>query len=583
VALLGLGLALPSATPAGAQAIIDNGVVQLGVNREGHLNLDGGTPTPQTGTTVVGLRYIPTNSEGTSPGCLCEGWGAADATSGITGYANISTDAGANFITPISFSVSGAGTKPESVARSAESVVTIGGILRVTQNYHPSVSPNLYEVTVTIQNISGATVSPRYRRTMDFDVEPTAFSEFMTIEIGTAANLIDASDNGFSTANPLGGGVTDIGSCGPPSYTDCGPTDHGAVFDFGFDPLAPGAAVTFQIYYGAAGTELAALAALSAVGAEVYALGQPAGGQETGAPNTFIFGFSGVGGVPVLPQCELSPASSINPVGTVHTVTATVTLNGAPVPANGIDFDVVAGPHIGATGSGTTNLSGQASFSYTGTIVGTDTIEATGSVGDQPFLCRASKQWVPASDTTPPFCQVAALRSGPPAQLDIKVQDTGSGLASIVVLVSENSNTPIPPFTVGTNAALIITSTKINQSLRSRVELRVTDVAGNVTECDPVLTLTTREEGQPVTETIPGIPRAEDKVTINNGFPGFKNLEIEVNGTKFKVHGLKDGQQVTIDVSSAMLDGNSNVFVLRATGKPGSWANVMIWDGIGSP
>ena len=37
---------------------------------------------------MVGLRYEPLNLDSTSPGCACEGWGIADAGSGLTGYAN---------------------------------------------------------------------------------------------------------------------------------------------------------------------------------------------------------------------------------------------------------------------------------------------------------------------------------------------------------------------------------------------------------------------------------------------------------------------------------------------------------------
>ena len=64
----------------------------------------------------------------------------------------------------------------------------------------------------------------------DWDVEPTAFSEFVTIETGTATNLLYSSDNGFETANPLGS-RSEILFTG--EAVDSGPSDHGALFDFG--------------------------------------------------------------------------------------------------------------------------------------------------------------------------------------------------------------------------------------------------------------------------------------------------------------------------------------------------------------
>lgn len=304
-----------AAHPPFGDAIISNGTVQLGVHSLGHLNVAGGAPSSGSGTTVVGLRYVPTGAESTAPGCLCEGWGAADAISGMTGHAN--EDDGVVNLTPVSFA---------SNATSAVSVVDIGTMLRVTHDYHPSSSPNLYEVAVSITNISAAAVDLRYRRVMDWDVEPTAFNEFVTIQ-GTAAatEVVFASNNGFASANPLAG-PSNLGAVG--DFVDAGPADHGALFDFAFGMLAPSATKSFKIYYGAAGTEAGALAALAAVGAEVYSFGQAnvPNGPSQGVPNTFIFAFAGVGGVPVAQVCAvpdpLPPGTIIAAPGVVTVGTA---------------------------------------------------------------------------------------------------------------------------------------------------------------------------------------------------------------------------------------------------------------------
>src|SRR5690349_9569762 len=54
----------PTATDLPPYGLIDNGVVQLGVNPEGDLNV---FPNPQEpsarGTIPVGLRYMPTNDD----------------------------------------------------------------------------------------------------------------------------------------------------------------------------------------------------------------------------------------------------------------------------------------------------------------------------------------------------------------------------------------------------------------------------------------------------------------------------------------------------------------------------------------
>jgi PKD repeat protein len=301
-------------------AIIANGTVQLGVNPTGNLNVPGGTlSTGSSGTTFVGLRYLPTGGEATAPGCLCEGWGVADAATGLTGYANIAADGGARYMVVESF---------VRTATEATSIVNVQGKLRVTHAYKPVAStPNLYEAEVTIENISpNAIADLRYRRVMDWDISPNTFSEYVTIQgTASATDVLFASDNGFASANPLAprGGLSG-------DFVDSGPADHGALFDFKFGSLDAAAKKTFKIYYGAAGTESDALAALGIVGAEVYSFGQanwngtgdfrsPGGappgtfGKTTGQPHTFIFAFKGVGGVIVVPPPNQSPVS--NPGG----------------------------------------------------------------------------------------------------------------------------------------------------------------------------------------------------------------------------------------------------------------------------
>lgn len=86
-------------------------------------------------------------------------------------------------------------------------------------------------------------------------------------------------------------------------------------------------------------------------------------------------------GVSVISDIDLAPATAARTVGQSHTVTATVTTDdpsaGTPVVGTPVTFTVIAGPHMGTTGTGTTIASGVASFSYTGTAAGEDTIEAT--------------------------------------------------------------------------------------------------------------------------------------------------------------------------------------------------------------
>lgn len=334
--LLIAGVQISQVNPAFADAIIDfggvGGLVQLGVADEGTLSVVGGSAS-SAGTQIppyVGVRYMPTNAEAIAIGAwFGEGWGVAAAgVSPFSGYTNnfsstnVAPQLGVGLTEPY---VPNNSTGTGSTASQFRSVVDVTDTalgtrgLRVTHDFHPSASPRLYQVDVTIANTGSAAVADlRYRRVLDWDVEPTARSEFVTIGGLPATNVIFTNDNGFSSADPLVAAGGDIGGCGVNvNFTDCmdavgafGGSDHGALFDLDFGGLAAGASRSFKIFYGAAGTEAAADAARAAVGIEVYSYGQcnphpgffvtsdPSCSETTGTPNTFIFGLAGVGGTP---------------------------------------------------------------------------------------------------------------------------------------------------------------------------------------------------------------------------------------------------------------------------------------------
>lgn len=298
---------------ASAAAFINSGSLTLGVNDEGHLNvsdtgLAGYPGVSVQGVSAVGLRYNVGGDSyaSTEPGCLCEGWGVGLVSSGASGYANVSVD-GVQNLSLVSFS---------STASTATSVVNVldgsgAAVLEVTHFYHPTaLTANLYQVDVSIRNLTGAAIADGdlvYRRVMDWDIEPTSFSEYVTIAGVPAAlglangnNVRRTGDNGFDTANPLNTFGATISCPQDTNFTDCGPDDHGAVFDFEFEGLADGESRVFTTYYGAAGSEPDALAALTAVGAGLYSLGQNSNGDAgavSDTPVTFIFAFGSDDGV----------------------------------------------------------------------------------------------------------------------------------------------------------------------------------------------------------------------------------------------------------------------------------------------
>ncbi len=74
----------------------------------------------------------------------------------------------------------------------------------------------------------------------------------------------------------------------------------------------------------------------------------------------------------------LSPPTGTSQLGQPYTVTASVTDGtGQPLSNVNVTFKVIPGPNLNTTGSGTTNASGSATFTYTSHAAGTDTIQAS--------------------------------------------------------------------------------------------------------------------------------------------------------------------------------------------------------------
>jgi hypothetical protein len=182
-------------------------------------------------------------------------------------------------------------------------------------------------------------------------------------------------------------------------------------------------------------------------------------------------------------------------------------------------------------------------------------------------------------DGAPPLCQVDHIDLGPPVRLHILVQDGLSGIGGIAVAQADNAAVSIPPFQSGDGSPLDVVATKMDASRSSQVALRVVDAVGNVRDCDPILTEEVRMAGKPVSHTYPGIPPEEHIVTVSNGDPGLEKLDIQVNRRRFRLTGLRPGEERALDVAAAVIPGQSSTFTLTAQGRPGGRAAVLIRNG----
>ena len=297
---VGLGLAI-AAGHAQAAATLVNGRIALGVNDAGHLNTTVGNVAQNAGRTGLSYDFAGDGSnfrDATSPGCFCEGWGVS-VDGSVSGSANV------NFGSPINLTVDSF----SSTATTATSAVHLSSLpgISVTHAYAPADNAPgaLFKSVVTIANTTGATVDDvKYVRVMDWDVPLTEFSEYVTIQGTATTTLLERShDNGFNSADPLASDSPLNAATADVDFVDDGPADHGAYFRFNFGSLADGESAEFTIFYGAAANQREAEAAIAAEGIELFSLGQS---NPTGSPGddlpTYIFGFTGVGGEPVIPD-----------------------------------------------------------------------------------------------------------------------------------------------------------------------------------------------------------------------------------------------------------------------------------------
>ena len=128
----------------------------------------------------------------------------------------------------------------------------------------------------------------------------------------------------------------------------------------------------------------------------------------------------GGGGCPSGCSCEcgsivLSPECAVNNIGTSHTVTATVSCCECGCSISGCDvtFEVISGPNTGQSGTDSTDANGEATFTYTGTIEGTDIIEArmndhcSCGTSDTVYSNQVTKKWVDPDAEIPEFPTIA--------------------------------------------------------------------------------------------------------------------------------------------------------------------------------
>jgi type IV pilus assembly protein PilY1 len=276
--LVGVALAVGAVAAQAAPAVLDTGLIQMGV--ADNAGLGQGT----------GVGLVGPTGDAITPGCLCEGWGAA--ANGVSGY----TDG--NYGTTGIVSALLTVTTASGPGLSASSVVLLSNGLQVTHTYSYAAGGKLFQVAIDLKNTTGATLTDvRYARTLDWDVTPGYFNNnYTTVYGGTPSGpggaVLTTSTNPFAAADPMvfrsqEQDTNVVDSIG----------DKGGFFVFGFGDLAAGASHDFTTYIGADRTVSGLLAALGSVGTEAYSYttGDATGTDGHPFAPAYGYGFVGLG------------------------------------------------------------------------------------------------------------------------------------------------------------------------------------------------------------------------------------------------------------------------------------------------
>lgn len=263
--------------------------------------------------------------------------------------------------------------------------------------------------------------------------------------------------------------------------------------------------------------------------------------------------------------------------------------------------------NLASGGSATTSANG--SYAFSGLAGGSQTVTAPGTASGFTLGTPSSLSAnLPAGGAVPdlnfgyrdnvaPVCAVYGSANPP----YMTYRDIGSGIVRLTVTKNLNTNflvtiTPGPnaftpatvvnPFamptgTVATYATpttslITVTAQRINTAVSAQLIVVAHDAFGNSVTCDPVETTVTKLRQDRGVQTFTDLPHDEHVVTIENGSPGLRGMDIIVNGVEFRVRGLDDGEARRVNVRRAMVPGHQNVITLVPRGRRGESADVTI-------
>jgi uncharacterized repeat protein (TIGR01451 family) len=281
------------------------------------------------------------------------------------------------------------------------------------------------------------------------------------------------------------------------------------------------------------------------------------------------------------PTFTVTPSSAARSVGETHTVTANVTQpTGAPYPDQTVNFSVTAGPNTGLSATKGTDASGNATFAYSSSKAGTDTITVNYPAWQMTKTVTVTWSIVRHSDpkltmSAPGFVRVGrpaaftavVSNGGPDTTTGVELRATipsGATLVSASSTVGSCSGTAPMICVIGTLANGASATVTINLSSGAAGSL---SLGGTVQgDYDTNTSNNTASVSVPVLEQN-AIPPAPPPSSSPGTFNAVGTGTISVNGA------VKPGDEQFVLNSGDVVDvGNGIITFTDSNGISGSWA-----------
>ena len=210
-------------------------------------------------------------------------------------------------------------------------------------------------------------------------------------------------------------------------------------------------------------------------------------------------------------------------------------------------------------------------LSAAGNVVGTDEVNPDGTLSGGHTTLVESCRFL-----TAPLCRIVSLTS---STVDLEFVDADDGLQSIVVTSAYNVDSTIPPFTPGTMSPVPVDAEKTDPYSPGYIYFRACDTLGACIRCDPVAAdLVLADKGR-LEETFVEIPGEDRYLLVENGGPGVRRVEVDINGRMIhNIAGLKDGERYHFDIGRGLDSGADNVVTVTASGSPGGSVFIALGD-----